>query len=116
MKDLNLEREILNYLESKQVFHYRQPRGVSTGLGGHRIGPAGAPNIICVMHGQYIGIKVTRPGVKESENQRAFRQRLEAAGGRYVFASSLDDVTKALGGPSTSSKNRKAEPVRKFFS
>jgi hypothetical protein len=104
---LTLEQQILDYLKSKQVFHYRQPSGVSAGLGGHRIGPAGAPNIICVMNGQYIGIKLTRPGVKESENQKAFREELEAAGGKYVRAASLGDVTKALGGSSMSSHSER---------
>ena len=94
---MDLAREILNYLESRRVFHYRQPLGVSMGLGGHRIGPKGAPNIVCVINGQYVGIKVTKPGVKESENQKTFRQDLEKAGGKYVLASSLDDVIKELG-------------------
>ena len=94
---MELKREILNYLKSKQVFHYRQGSGVSTEWGGHRIGPAGAPNIICVVNGQYIGIKFTRPGAKENENQKAFQQKLEAAGGKYVLASSLNDVINALG-------------------
>ena len=99
---MDLEREILKYLESRQVFHYRQASGVATGLGGHRVGPKGAPNIICVIDGQYVGIKVTKHGVKASETQKVFRQALETAGGRYILALSLDDVKSAVESTRTS--------------
>jgi hypothetical protein len=95
-KHLDLEREIRKYLESRNIFHYRQASGVSSGLGGHSVGPKGAPRIVCVIDGQYVGIRVAAPYVKESKNQATFRQSLEAAGGKYIVASSVDDVKKEI--------------------
>jgi hypothetical protein len=57
-----------------------------------RFGAVGAPDIICVINGQYVGIEVKAPKGKQSEHQKAFQQALEAAGGRYVLAYSLEEV------------------------
>jgi hypothetical protein len=42
------------------------------------------------------GIEVKRPGSKQSDAQREFQVRLEAAGGVYVLAMSIDDVEKQI--------------------
>jgi hypothetical protein len=61
-----------------------------------RFGAVGAPDIICVIKGQYVGIEVKAPTGKQSDHQKAFQQALEAAGGRYVLAYSLDDAIRQL--------------------
>jgi hypothetical protein len=88
---------ILQYLTLKGVFHYRQNSGAfKTDAGGfYAIGTKGAPDIICVVGGRYIGIEVKDAKGRLNENQIAFQKRLEAAGGLYLVAYSLDDVIPA---------------------
>jgi hypothetical protein len=50
-----------------------------------------------VINGVYVGIEVKRPGGKQSDHQKHFQESLEAAGGRYILARSLDDVIQGLG-------------------
>lgn len=85
---------ILEWLAYKHVFHYRNNSGAfKTDAGGfYRIGTPGAPDIICVVRGQFIGIEVKDAKGKQNENQVDFQKRLEAAGGVYIVARSLDDV------------------------
>lgn len=102
---MNLERAILEYLASKEIFHYRQPKGVSDGFGGYRVGPKGGPIIICVIKGQYVAIAVKSGGTKQTDSQKVFQEALEKAGGKYVLASTLADVTEALREPSTDAQS-----------
>ena len=102
---MELQRQILKYLASKRIFHYKQPTGTSGEWGGFRIGPKGAPNIVSVIRGQYIAIAVKSQGAKQTENQKTFQQALEAAGGKYVLAFSLEDVVNELGAPINSSRS-----------
>ena len=96
-------RQILDYLALKGIFHYRQNSGAFV-FPEHgnakrkfiRVGALGAPDIICVIKGQYVGIEVKAPKGKQSDHQKAFQQALEAAGGRYVLAYSLEDVMNGI--------------------
>jgi hypothetical protein len=99
VKESEIQRQILDYLTLRRIFHYRQNSGAfvfpETGTHKRRFfkaGVLGAPDIICVIKGQYVGIEVKAPKGKQSEHQKAFQQTLEAAGGRYVLAYSLEDV------------------------
>jgi hypothetical protein len=94
MKESEIQKQILDYLALKRIFHYRQNSGAfDNGKGGfYRFGVLGAPDIICVIKGQYVGIEVKAPKGKQSDHQKGFQQALEAAGGRYVLAYSLEDV------------------------
>lgn len=98
MKESELQRQILGYLALKGIFHYRNNSGAFKREDGHfyRFGALGAPDIICVIGGQYFGIEVKAPTGKQSDHQKAFQAALEAAGGRYVLAFDLDDVINAL--------------------
>jgi hypothetical protein len=103
MKESDVQRQILDYLALKRIFHYRQnsgafaiPETASRARRFFRAGTLGAPDIICVIRGQYVGIEVKAPKGKMSEHQKAFQQALEAAGGRYVLAYSLEDVVTAI--------------------
>jgi len=49
-----------------------------------------------VIAGQYVGIEVKAPKGKQSENQQESQRQLEAAGGKYILAYSIDDVERAL--------------------
>lgn len=47
---------------------------------------------------QYVGIEVKGPKGKQSDDQKEFQRHLEAAGGRYILAYSVEDVSAALSG------------------
>lgn len=98
MSEADTQRAILDYLALKRIFHYRNNSGAFADKAGHfyRFGAVGSPDIVCVVDGQYIGIEVKAPKGKQSDNQREFQRRLEAVGGRYILARSLDDVIAAL--------------------
>jgi hypothetical protein len=101
MKEIDIQKQILDYLALKRVFHYRQNSG---GLGGEhkgkkwfvRFGALGAPDIICVIKGQYVGIEIKNEKGKQSDHQRVFQQKLEKAGGFYLLARSLEDVINLI--------------------
>ena len=57
---------------------------------------SGAPDIICVIKGWYVGVEVKVPKGKQSDHQKAFQEALEVAGGRYILAYSLEDVITQL--------------------
>lgn len=98
MKEADVQRAILDYLALKRIFHYRNNSGGFRDAANHfyRFGAIGSPDIVCVVNGQYVGIEVKAPGGRQSEHQKEFQRRLEEAGGRYVIASSLDDVLGVL--------------------
>jgi hypothetical protein len=56
----------------------------------------GAPDIVAVIGGTYIGIEVKRPGGKMSEHQMRFKENIERAGGIYWLFDSLDAVVDTI--------------------
>ena len=93
-----VQRLILEYLALKRIFHYRNNSGAFKRDDGHfyRFGATGSPDIICVIKGQYVGIEVKAPKGKQSDHQKNLRENLEAAGGKYILAYSLDIVVVSL--------------------
>jgi hypothetical protein len=98
VKESEIQKQILDYLALKRIFHYRNNSGAFVDSQKHfyRFGALGSPDIICVIKGQYVGIEVKAAKGKQSEHQKTFQQALEAAGGKYVLAYSLEDVTNLL--------------------
>ena len=94
MKESQTQRAILDYLAHKKRFCWRNNSGAfKTDRGGfYRVGTPGSPDIICVIEGQFVGIEVKDEKGKLNHNQVAFKEQLEAAGGKYVVARSVDDV------------------------
>ena len=93
------QKAIIDYLGYKNVFFYRQNSGaMKTERGGfYRFGVTGAPDIIAVNKGIYYGIEVKDIKGKQSDGQKDFQKNLEKAGGVYILARSLDDVTPYFG-------------------
>src|ERR1017187_9391474 len=85
---------IVEWLTWKRIFHYRQNSGTfRTEAGGfYRMGVAGAPDIVAMVNGVYIGIEVKDTKGNQNANQIAFQRELEEAGGMYILATSIDDV------------------------
>jgi hypothetical protein len=98
MKEAPIQRAILDYLTLKRIFHYRNNSGGFKDSNNHfyRFGALGSLDFVCVVDGQFIGIEVKAPKGKQSEHQKDFQTRLEAAGGPYLLARSLDDVMNYL--------------------
>ena len=104
--EADIQRTILDYLALRGIFHYRNNSGamVSEYKGRKRFmrfGAAGSPDIVCVIGGRYVGIEVKRPGGKQSDDQKEFQARLEAAGGRYLVVHSVEQIHELLKGHST---------------
>lgn len=90
----DVQRTILDWLELKRIFHYRNNTGAfkDAGTGAwYKFGAVGSPDIIVVKDGKFIGIECKSTTGKQSDNQKEFQLALELAGGRYVLAHSLDE-------------------------
>ena len=96
-----IQSAILDWLKYKHIFHWRNNTGAFAGeYKGKkrfvRFGPKGAPDIIAVVDGRTIGIEVKAAFGEWSDDQREFAKALLAAGGMYLLAYSLNDVTQIL--------------------
>jgi hypothetical protein len=98
LSEKDIQKAIIEYLGYKKVFFYRNNSGAFKRDDGHfyRFGAVGSPDIVCVITGQYVGIEVKAPKGRQSDNQKEFQRQLEAAGGRYILAYSVDDVISAF--------------------
>lgn len=98
LKESEVQRQILDWLELKHIFHWRNNTGA---MGGSykgkrwfvRFGRKGAPDIFAVHEGRAIGIEVKKLGQMLSEDQKRWLADFSLAGGRYILARSLEDVT-----------------------
>jgi hypothetical protein len=99
MKESDTQKAILEWLAWKHIFHYRNNSGAFKRDDGHfyRFGAVGSPDIVCIIAGQYVGIEVKAPKGRQSDNQKEFQRQLEAAGGKYILAFSIDEVAKQIG-------------------
>lgn len=99
-RESDLQRTILEYLEHRHILHYRQNSGVmKAGRRYIRFGYPGAPDIIAVIGGKYVGIEVKDGDEQQSEKQVEFQRKLEKAGGFYILARKLEDVIEVLEAP-----------------
>ena len=98
VSEKNIQNAIIIYLEYKKIFHYRQNTGaLATPTGGFiRYGTTGAPDIVCVIAGKYVGLEVKKPGGKLSAGQKLFSEKLKNAGGDYHVVCSIDDAIEVI--------------------
>lgn len=99
LSEKSIQKEILDWLESTPLLHWRQNAG-SLWLGGKfvRLGPAGLPDIIVIVppSGRFLGLEVKSKTGKLRPAQEEFRDKLESAGGIYTVVRSLTDAYKAV--------------------
>ena len=99
MKESDIQKSILDFLTLKGIFHYKNStvgiykQATATYIPSPSVG---APDIVAVIAGKFIGIEVKRPGGKMSDHQEAFRTALEKAGGVYWCVDSLDAVVNGI--------------------
>lgn len=112
-KEKDIQAAICEYLTLRGIFHWRANTGGSSypGKDGKvryvKYGFKGVADIIGIRHyyqaaakrdfGQFIAIEVKRPGGKPSLDQLAFQRAVEAHGGIYILAMSVEDVQRGLG-------------------
>jgi len=97
MSEADIQHAILDYLTLKRHFAWRNNSGAFKTDRGRfmRFGTPGSPDIFCLSKGLLYGIEVKSPTGKLSDHQQAFKREMEAAGGVYLLARSLDDVQTA---------------------
>lgn len=97
-KEADIQKQILDYLALKRIFHYRSNSGAFVDANEHfyRFGAIGWPDIVCVVKGQYVGIEVKAKRGTQSPGQSEFQKNLERAGGLYILARNLDDVINTM--------------------
>lgn len=106
VSEKDAQRAILDYLAAKRIFHYRNnsgafvmPETATTKRRFFRAGVSGAPDIVAVVKGTYVGIEVKASDGRQSDDQKQFQEDLERAGGIYVLARGIDEVETALKKP-----------------
>ena len=94
----DIQRTILDWLTSQKIFHYRQNSGAFKDKKNHlyRFGTSGAPDIVCVIDGRYVGVEVKAKTGIQSDSQIAFQAKLEKGGGKYILAHSLEELKEKL--------------------
>lgn len=97
-RESDIQRAILEYLTLRGIFHYRQNTGGWKDDRGHfyRFGSKGAPDIVCVIHGKYVGLEVKTPKGHLSEDQVEFHRQLIHAGAFAYTVRSLDEAIQAI--------------------
>lgn len=97
LSERHVQGQILNWLERKGIFHYRQNTGGAKLKGFYvKFGKKGAPDIVAICEGRYVAIEVKREGGKQSAAQIEYMNNVIVAGGLYILADRLEDVTQLL--------------------
>jgi hypothetical protein len=98
LRERDIQKTILDYLELHHILHYRQNTGAVKRNGRMiRYGIPGLPDIVCVIGGRYVGIEVKAPGESPSLEQMQFGDSLEAAGGVYIVADCIEQFQHDIG-------------------
>jgi hypothetical protein len=117
-REQDIQRTIIAWLRLKRYFWWRNNVGAANYQGKNqnryvRFGTKGAPDLFVVrrvitaraaLSGDKLipeteiwGIECKRPNGSQSADQRAFEAAFREAGGYYLVAKSLEDVTEVLG-------------------
>lgn len=108
-KEVDIQRDILNYLRDKGHLVWRHnnmptyDQKMNNGYGGYRAqnkwSYPGLPDIFVIdkeQYGQLVGLEVKTPKGKPSAGQLLMKRRFELQNARYEIVRSVDDV-KLLG-------------------
>lgn len=116
LKEREIQKLILDYLQARGIFAWRNNTGAFAGEHNGkkrfvRFGFPGVADILGIIRteaevgsgihrntfGRFLSIEVKRPGGKQTDDQKAFQEAVERNGGIYILASSLEDVMEVLG-------------------
>ena len=92
MKESEIQSQILKWLLYNGHFAWRCNNIAAPGR--RFTGLRGVGDLLCVLppHGQILSIEIKTLKGKQSVHQKQFEKNLEARGGIYLLARSLDDV------------------------
>ena len=83
--ETDIRRMLVDYLRMKGWFVYH----CLAGLGAY----PGLSDLVATKDGRTVHIEVKKPGTgRQSEKQQKFQADLEAAGGEYLIAMSIEDL------------------------
>lgn len=94
MKESEIQKQILDYLESKDIFCWRNNVGRKHNL---QFGKKGSGDITGLLkNGKRLEIEVKDEKGKQSEEQKNFQQMIKNNKGLYILARCLGDVIKKI--------------------
>lgn len=101
MKETIIQLKILKHLQAKGIYCWRNNNGAlwDPKLRIYRNNPLmkpGIADIIAVHNGKHIEIECKTDVGRQSPAQKIHQKRIEAAGGVYILARSVEDVNKVL--------------------
>jgi hypothetical protein len=86
--EIDIQREIENYLDERRIFHFR-PGADST--------KSGLPDIVACYRGRFISMETKRPKTGRAQgHQKTISQEIARNGGIISFPRDLDTVKKIL--------------------
>lgn len=103
MAEKDIQRQILEYLQLRQLWHWRNNTGAVAVGPRHRqrfirFGSPGMPDItVRSPGGKVIWIEVKSAGKKLTTDQEAWRHNAIYHGDIFILAYTLDDVRKVIG-------------------
>ena len=98
-KESEIQKTILDWLRWNKFFAWKNntagifKKATNTYIPSHNVG---APDIFAIKAGKFYGIEVKRPKNEPTTNQLEWGRQLEAAGGKYIVATSLDNLINML--------------------
>jgi len=95
MKESDIQKEIMQYLKAKNIYHWRSPN--LTIRRRKNIITKGVSDILGFYKDKFLAIEVKKPGGVQSEDQKDFHNEVKKHGHLAVVAYSLDDVIRFLG-------------------
>ena len=84
LSEKDIRKQIQDYLRIKGFFVYYNLMG----LGSY----VGLSDLVAIKNGIVYHIEIKTPQGKQSDKQIEFQRDLEAVGGRYILARSVEDV------------------------
>ena len=99
MLEKDIQKGILQYLQVKRVFHWRNNSGAyKTSHGSFiRFGEPGSPDIFVIRGGMIYGLEVKNEKGKLSDLQEEWSKGFMKHGGLYHVVRNLDDVIALFG-------------------
>jgi len=89
LTEAQITKQIRGVLNACRIFHWKNWSGPMTS-------PKGIADILGIYHGRFLAIEVKRPGIKASDNQQAFLDSVNEAGGIGFVAWFPEDVIREL--------------------
>jgi hypothetical protein len=84
MKESDIRKQIQDYLRWNGWYVYYNLQG----LGSY----PGLSDLVAIRDGRVVHLEIKQPSGRQSEKQMAFQQHIEAAGGEYMVARSIEDI------------------------